>query len=268
MAVPSPTTGRRSTPTPSCWSWGCPTSGRVSPRASRSPAAAAAPPWPRCPGPVRRPTAGSPRPSVVVVLLFAGPILAHFPMAALGGLVVFAAFKIVDIAEFRWLWNFRRSEFWLGHRHGRRRAHPQPAGRHRVRDRAVGRGRAGTGRAAARGGPGPGPRPGGHARHRRVPGRHAGRGPAGVPLRLAAVLRQRRGLPPARPRRRAGAAGRGPGGPHGPAELRGQRRCGLHRGGGPRVAGARAAAPRDLGGPGAGARGAGRAARSGPGSWT
>jgi SulP family sulfate permease len=35
-------------------------------------------------------------------------------MAALGGLVVFAAFKIVDMAEFRWLWNFRRSEFWLG----------------------------------------------------------------------------------------------------------------------------------------------------------
>ena len=51
---------------------------------------------------------------VVVVLLFAGPILADFPMAALGGLVVFAAYKIVDIAEFRWLWNFRRSEFWLG----------------------------------------------------------------------------------------------------------------------------------------------------------
>ena len=52
--------------------------------------------------------------TVVVVLLFAGPILANFPMAALGGLVVFAAFKIVDLAEFRWLWNFRRSEFWLG----------------------------------------------------------------------------------------------------------------------------------------------------------
>jgi high affinity sulfate transporter 1 len=51
--------------------------------------------------------------SVVVVLLFAGPVLASFPMAALGGLVVFAAVKIVDIDEFRWLWNFRRSEFWL-----------------------------------------------------------------------------------------------------------------------------------------------------------
>lgn len=52
--------------------------------------------------------------SVVCVLLFAGPILEGFPMAALGGLVVFAAVKIVQFDEFRWLWNFRRSEFWLG----------------------------------------------------------------------------------------------------------------------------------------------------------
>jgi sulfate permease, SulP family len=51
---------------------------------------------------------------VVCVLLFAGPILESFPMAALGGLVVFAAVKIVQFDEFRWLWNFRRSEFWLG----------------------------------------------------------------------------------------------------------------------------------------------------------
>ncbi len=52
--------------------------------------------------------------AVVVVLLVAGPILADFPLAALGGLVVFAAYRIVDVAEFRWLWHFRRSEFWLG----------------------------------------------------------------------------------------------------------------------------------------------------------
>ncbi len=51
--------------------------------------------------------------SVVLVLLVAGPVLAYFPMAALGGLVVFAALKIIDLREFRWLWNFRRSEFWL-----------------------------------------------------------------------------------------------------------------------------------------------------------
>ncbi len=51
--------------------------------------------------------------AVLCVLLFAAPLLASFPMAALGGLVVFAAFKIVDRQEFRWLWDFRRSEFWL-----------------------------------------------------------------------------------------------------------------------------------------------------------
>ncbi len=51
--------------------------------------------------------------AVVCVLMFAGPLLASFPMAALGGLVVFAAYKIVDFAQFRWLWNYRRSEFWL-----------------------------------------------------------------------------------------------------------------------------------------------------------
>ncbi|MGB8020837.1 MAG: sulfate permease [Candidatus Nanopelagicales bacterium] len=52
--------------------------------------------------------------TVVCVLAFAGPVLADFPMAALGGLVVFAALRIVDFAEFRWLWHFRRAEFWLG----------------------------------------------------------------------------------------------------------------------------------------------------------
>jgi high affinity sulfate transporter 1 len=52
--------------------------------------------------------------TVGCVLLFAGPILQDFPMAALGGLVVFAAVKIVEVNEFRWLWNFRRTEFWLG----------------------------------------------------------------------------------------------------------------------------------------------------------
>ncbi len=51
--------------------------------------------------------------AVVVVLILAGPILADFPMAALGGLVVFAAVRIVDVAQLRWLWHFRRSEFWL-----------------------------------------------------------------------------------------------------------------------------------------------------------
>ena len=51
---------------------------------------------------------------VLLVLVAAGPVLESFPMAALGGLVVFAAFRIVDVQGFRWLWHFRRSEFWLG----------------------------------------------------------------------------------------------------------------------------------------------------------
>ena len=50
---------------------------------------------------------------IVCVLLFAGPLLSRFPMAALGGLVIFAACKIVRLDEFRWLWHFRRTEFWL-----------------------------------------------------------------------------------------------------------------------------------------------------------
>ncbi len=52
--------------------------------------------------------------AVVCVLLFAGPLLGDFPLAALGALVVFAAFRIVEFGEFRWLWDFRRTEFWLG----------------------------------------------------------------------------------------------------------------------------------------------------------
>jgi high affinity sulfate transporter 1 len=52
--------------------------------------------------------------TLVCVLLFAGPLLAHFPTAALAALVVYAALRIVDVAQFRWLWGFRRTEFWLG----------------------------------------------------------------------------------------------------------------------------------------------------------
>jgi MFS superfamily sulfate permease-like transporter len=52
--------------------------------------------------------------ALIAVLVFAGPILSDFPMAALGGLVVYAALKIVQFREFKWLWHFRRTEFWLG----------------------------------------------------------------------------------------------------------------------------------------------------------
>jgi sulfate permease, SulP family len=47
---------------------------------------------------------------VVLVLLFAGPLLASFPTAALGALVVYAAARLVDVREFRRLVGFRRSE--------------------------------------------------------------------------------------------------------------------------------------------------------------
>jgi SulP family sulfate permease len=50
---------------------------------------------------------------VVAVLLFAGPMLARFPTAALGAIVVYAATRLIDIAGFRRLAAFRRSEILL-----------------------------------------------------------------------------------------------------------------------------------------------------------
>ncbi len=50
---------------------------------------------------------------VVAVLIFAGPLLARFPTAALGALVVYAATRLVDVAGFRRLAAFRRSEVLL-----------------------------------------------------------------------------------------------------------------------------------------------------------
>jgi high affinity sulfate transporter 1 len=51
--------------------------------------------------------------SVVLVLLFLRPLLAEFPQAALGALVMYAAIRLIDIPEFRRLMQFRRSEFAL-----------------------------------------------------------------------------------------------------------------------------------------------------------
>jgi high affinity sulfate transporter 1 len=51
--------------------------------------------------------------AVVGVLLFLGPLLALFPTAALGALVVYAAVRLVDVAGFRRLGAFRRTEFAL-----------------------------------------------------------------------------------------------------------------------------------------------------------
>ena len=50
---------------------------------------------------------------MVAVLLFAGPVLALFPTAALGAIVVYAAIRLIDVAGFRRLAAFRRSELLL-----------------------------------------------------------------------------------------------------------------------------------------------------------
>lgn len=50
---------------------------------------------------------------VVAVLLFLRSLLALFPKAALGAIVIFAALKLIEIPEFLRLLRFRRSEFLL-----------------------------------------------------------------------------------------------------------------------------------------------------------
>jgi high affinity sulfate transporter 1 len=50
---------------------------------------------------------------VILVLLFLRPLLALFPKAALGAIVIYAATKLIDITEFRRLTQFRRSELFL-----------------------------------------------------------------------------------------------------------------------------------------------------------
>ncbi len=50
---------------------------------------------------------------VISVLLWFRPVLSLFPKAALGAIVIFAAFKLIEISEFMRLYRFRRSEFFL-----------------------------------------------------------------------------------------------------------------------------------------------------------
>lgn len=50
---------------------------------------------------------------VVLTLLFAGAVLARFPTAALGALVIFAALRLIEVGEFRRIAAFRRSELIL-----------------------------------------------------------------------------------------------------------------------------------------------------------
>lgn len=51
--------------------------------------------------------------AVILVLLFFRPVLALFPKAALGAIVIYAATKLIEIAEFKRLYQFRRNEFML-----------------------------------------------------------------------------------------------------------------------------------------------------------
>ena len=51
--------------------------------------------------------------AVIIVLSFFRPILALFPKAALGAIVIYAATKLIEIKEFRRLYRFRRNEFFL-----------------------------------------------------------------------------------------------------------------------------------------------------------
>jgi sulfate permease, SulP family len=48
--------------------------------------------------------------TVAAVLLFARPLLARFPAAALGAIVIYAAIRLIDVAAFRRLFTFRRTE--------------------------------------------------------------------------------------------------------------------------------------------------------------
>lgn len=50
---------------------------------------------------------------VLVVVLGLGFVLESFPLAALSGLIIFAAAQLIDFTSFRRLWSFRRREFAL-----------------------------------------------------------------------------------------------------------------------------------------------------------
>jgi len=51
--------------------------------------------------------------SVIVVLGVAGPVLARFPTAALGAIVIYAALQLIDVTAFRRLFRFRRTELLI-----------------------------------------------------------------------------------------------------------------------------------------------------------
>src|SRR5215469_6973565 len=51
--------------------------------------------------------------TVIAVLLVARPVLARFPTAALGAIVIFAAARLIDITAFQRLFRFRRTELGI-----------------------------------------------------------------------------------------------------------------------------------------------------------
>ncbi len=51
--------------------------------------------------------------SVLATLMFLGPVLTHFPTAALGAIVVYAAVRLIDVHGFHRLAAFRRNELLL-----------------------------------------------------------------------------------------------------------------------------------------------------------
>jgi SulP family sulfate permease len=50
---------------------------------------------------------------LLLVLLVGGPLLANFPEAALGAIIIYAATRLIDVAEFKRIARFRRSELVL-----------------------------------------------------------------------------------------------------------------------------------------------------------
>ena len=51
--------------------------------------------------------------AIVVVLVAGNDLVRDLPSAALAAVVVAAGLSLFDLAELRWLWRVRRSEFWL-----------------------------------------------------------------------------------------------------------------------------------------------------------
>ncbi|WP_052366719.1 SulP family inorganic anion transporter [Paraoerskovia marina] len=49
----------------------------------------------------------------VLTLLFLAPVFEYLPTATLAAIVIIAGFGLFDVQEFRTLWRYRRSEFWM-----------------------------------------------------------------------------------------------------------------------------------------------------------